>query len=140
MTSSIECECAVLVSYYDKDNICSSIILFSFWIFSMTYLITADKSLLSAVTWWKYSSGNKNLTFLKWICRGLHQNILSPFLNASYQMKNMHAPKTQTVIWSISKSLGDPFFSTSLDIWHHPLNVNVLSLCHTMIRTISALV
>ena len=66
MTSSIECEFAVLMSRSDKEGICSRRIWFWFWVYSKTCLITANKLLLSAVTWWKYSSGHKSGTCAEW--------------------------------------------------------------------------
>ena len=50
MTSSIECECAVLLSRSDKEDICSHRIWVCFWISYGTYLITCNKLLLSATT------------------------------------------------------------------------------------------
>ena len=48
MTSSIECECVVLMSRSDKEDICSRIVQFWLWISYSTCLIIADKLLLSA--------------------------------------------------------------------------------------------
>ena len=48
MTSSIEYGCAVLMSRYDKEDICSCIIYFWVWVYSRTCLITSDELLLSS--------------------------------------------------------------------------------------------
>ena len=50
MTSSIECECAILMSFSNKEDICFHRIWFWLLISPRTYLITADKLLLSVAT------------------------------------------------------------------------------------------
>ena len=59
MISSIECECAVFIPRSDKEDIYSSRIWFCLLMSSRTCLKTANKLLLSAATWWKYSAGYK---------------------------------------------------------------------------------
>ena len=73
---------------------------------SRTYLITADKCLLSAAMMVEIFRPSQNRDLLgvvavlvpKVIFKGLHPRIVSALLKASRQMKNMHAVKTQTVI------------------------------------------
>ena len=106
ITSSIECEYAVIISCSDKEYIFHHGIWFWLWIYYRTCIITTDELLLSDAktveifgppqTWGL--NGVVAVLVSEVNFKGVSPKIVSPFLNASRQMKIMHARKTQKVI------------------------------------------